>query len=578
MSGMAPQNTQQQQQQQQQSCTQQEEHQHQPDPRLLEGLPAPALRLVVQMANTSSSPALCRLCCVSKGLRAAAEAAAPPPPVKVAVQFQESIWPMGTVGMWPATRAPHYAGLASWLRRHVHTTQGVSVVQLGKHHESVDSVLSAMGVKPAAAALTRLHLSNMRLTPALGHCLVHLQQLQVLILEGCATFLPPPMRPSQKQLLRALSRCRQLRQLALQLDGDWQPHVDELVQALPRRLEALDLYNQRPHMSHPNSSQCSRRRLAQLVHLASLRLRGIYIRYTPAIEQQQQQQEPPPASGSLTALAMWPDAKGAWFTPSTLEVVELVLDAKSSGQAGLWQLARCPSLRTLCVRSARSFGGLSGVSGVPALTQLTRLRLEALEQSAPDSSSCCSSLNDSNLASLGRGVAALGQLQQLEVSFACLEAMQPTKCLRRLHSLSKLVVLVSPDDNWWCWCNPALMDFETSPGPQQVLMGWYNSISGSGAGGNTATSAVTQSTNARGSSSSIGRGHAAPAMLPSVQLAPTGQQILTSGGDAEALGQMQQAAADMAAAMPGLQVTAGLDTYTCPCWTGEEGARWFETL
>jgi hypothetical protein len=54
------------------------EQQQQPDPRLLEALPGPALRRVMQLASTSSSPALCFLCCVSKGLRAAAEAAAPP--------------------------------------------------------------------------------------------------------------------------------------------------------------------------------------------------------------------------------------------------------------------------------------------------------------------------------------------------------------------------------------------------------------------------------------------------------------------------------------------------------------------
>jgi hypothetical protein len=142
--------------------------------------------------------------------------------------------------------------------------------------------------------------------------------------------------------------------------------------------------------------------------------------------------------------------------------------------------------------------------------------------------------------------------------------------------LEKLVVLLSPEE-----CAKQ----HTLPCLQEVLQQWRRSGNSSSAGrglsidgvghSGTANSAPLPSTAIHSSSSREQAASGVHTTPPRVQLALTGGM---DPADTRALKQLQQAAAGMAAALPGLQVTAGLDTYTCPCWTGEEEARWFEAL
>jgi hypothetical protein len=127
---------------------QRQQQQQQPAPQLREGLPAPALRRVLQLASTSSNPALCRLCCVSKGLRAAAEAAAPP--VQVTVRwpsYKPESWHYSSSEEQQAAQDRQFDyvwALLRWLERQGRCVKGLSVMHSDAGCEHVDSVLQAL--------------------------------------------------------------------------------------------------------------------------------------------------------------------------------------------------------------------------------------------------------------------------------------------------------------------------------------------------------------------------------------------------------------------------------------------------
>jgi hypothetical protein len=449
---------------------------------------------------------------------------------------------------------------------------------------------TASGRKQAALPLPleRLHLRHVTLSTPLVNTLVKFDQLQVLVLTGNTTTMAAI--GTQQQLLQALSNLKQLQKLALQLSqGLQQIPGDALLHSLPRRLAALDLKVQ--------GGACSSSSLAPLVHLTSLRLHGVDLVSHPVphgqqqgaaavdsegrslsqqqVQQQlddlslsqhhhhhQQQQRKKEEEGKLCALSMRPTAANSWFAIPSVEALELVFD--SWHDATLTQLAACPRLRQLRVLYDGHFPDTAGVS---ALTQLSRLRLETW--ALPE---------EVDVSSVGAELAALEQLQVLEVCYSSVEIMQPRVWLSQLRCLRKVVVLVSPGE---CHSLQGLQHLAKVISNLHILK-WHNkssnsSNSGGVAGGGRDRENSEEDGMNSGSSSSSSldlpqQSVAADSRLRGVELllwSASGSDWKGAPPATEHL-HLQQAAADMAAALPWLQVTAGLDSYTCPCWTGEE--------
>jgi hypothetical protein len=620
-------------QEQQQQPPQQQQHQQQGDPRLLEGLPAPALRRVLRLASTPANPAMCRLCCVSKGVRDAVEAV-PLPDIHVAVWYKFSVR-----GVNKAARVAGDAGLMAWLCRYAPYLQGLSVVQqvsegwrepgpmdhlLGALDSRVVQRLGGLGplvralqargaarlfalgqqlllglagddaqhnVQPAAAPLKRLRLVNVDVSPSLCRCLVSFDQLQVLILTGCTAWEPSfrctepwQHQGGQQQLLRALAGFRRLQKLHLELDEYWHVNNADLLRALPSSLTAADLkVGTQTEEDEPLASNSD---LAHLVRLTSLHVRRFEITLPLPLgqqelpRQQEQQGRQPLGPPALKVLSLWPVRANAWYAAPMLEAVELSFNIY--GAARLAQLAACPYLRQLSVQYYRAHGERFGnASGVSALTQLTRLRLEVLGYGEAENRRAAAS-------ALAHEVAALGQLQLLEVDHGGLMSMQPQTWLSQLHSLTRLVSLMV--EGHTSGRDPTVFSTLTD-----MLARCYSSsssssssgrsIAGSGGSSTSGTSAAVSSAAMapamiRSSSSSCCSqqvGHAPGALRPIVQLTLCSRKYraLVIPPDAESIERLQAEVAAMAVLLPHLQLVCAPDTYTCPCWSAEEEAQCF---
>jgi hypothetical protein len=457
----------------------------QPDPRLLVGLPAPALQLVLQLASSSGSPTVCRLCCVSKGLREVAEAAA------VQVSVLPSLFTIGPIPetdchtgrpsaepQWDAVR---YCRFRAWLQRRAQCVQGLYVptecswwgwgcVLLGdlvssNHTQSAPpaaagSIVSAEGAAAAAVAgggeargvqhaapavpLVYLHLGQLRLVASLVNSLALCTQLQVLVLEGCWADGPDGETVTQLQL-HVIPHLRQLRRLALAAllaRDEWA--VDALLRSLPASLRALDLTIHSDVLIF--SSSCSRSSLSHMRHLTSLRLIRVAIEELPSPGQEQddqvliapaspaeaQQQQQQHAMPQIKALSIYVGCYNRWLACPSLEALELDVTkfmCSSNRVISLAPLAACRHLQQLCLRYDAPC-----VTGVSVLTQLKRLRLETPNRRS-------SFTPRGKLQTMGAGLAALGQLRVLEVPFEHLEALQPRSWLPQLHSLTQLGAL-----------------------------------------------------------------------------------------------------------------------------------------
>jgi hypothetical protein len=226
---------------------------------------------------------------------------------------------------------------------------------------------------------------------------------------------------------------------------------------------------------------------------------------------------------------------------------------------------------------------LLAIADVQQLTQLTGLRLRMTGLSpGDDSHSTCNTI-------LAMGMEGQGQLQLLEVTCAALLDIGLQDGLRHLHSLNKVVVLMTPADVQ----SPAIIKQLTS-----TFGEWHSSSSSAGGSGtrnwwsrnssSTPSSAAAPSSAAGvgavtvASSSRARDTSAAVNTMPRVQLTLEGDMgpagVADPGEFTRAFHQLQQVAAGMVARLPRLEVTCAVDTYSGPCWTGEEGARWFETL
>jgi hypothetical protein len=425
--------------------------------------------------------------------------------------------------------------------------------------------------------LERLHLRHITLSPPLVNTLVKFDQLQVLVLTGSVTTMSSAA--TQQQLLQALSQLKQLQKLALHLSqGLHQVPGDMLLHSMPRRLAALDLKVQ--------GGTCSSSSLAHLEHLTSLRLHGVDLVAAPDYteqqqgvataavagrqqvqqqlgglqlsqhQQQQQGQKEEEEGIKLAALSMRPTAANSWFAVPSVEALELVFDTWHDQP--LTQLAACRRLRELRVLYNGYFPDAAGVS---ALTQLSRLRLETW--ALPEGM---------DVSSMGAELADLEQLQVLEVCFGGLELLQPRLWLPKLRRLEKFVVLVSPGE---CHSLGYLKRLA------KVIFKWHNKSNGSGSSGGDGDGGSSSDSSEGGMNDGSSSGGGGGGVAPSYQAADSmlqGVELLlwsASGSSWEGAPPaaehhlLQQAAAGLAAALPWLEVTAGLDTYTCPCWTGE---------
>jgi hypothetical protein len=569
----------QQQQQPQQLGHQQEQQQQQADSWLLDGLPGPALRRVLQLASTPGSPALCRLACVSKAVRAAAVAAAEPTTiVKLSYPyFHYNMWSLDAKFAALGAVTAYHASLAAWLPRHAHHIRGMTVVRgdvslvdlpdllmamaaaspdqaaaclvaVSSSSSSSSSCVPAAGATltegdPAASsaaasgcALQSLHLNSMWLSPALVKALVRFDQLQVLTMIDNSKRTPSDMQ----QLLLALPQLRQLHRLALRVLGS-KVAGGALLRALPPGLRAVDL-----HVScRPGSSSSSSSSLAHLVHLTSLRLRGL--RLVQSMGPQGQQQ-------ALTVLAVVPEGPRSWFAIPSVMVMS-VFFASSPGTS-LAQLAACPHLRHLAVYQP---GQVTEMTGVSLLTQLTRLRLGRWLQRGSSDDSGSSGTSSGSISSVGAELAALRRLQVLEVHYSLFAGSQQPGWLVHLHSLEQLVVFGMG----------GACDHTT--GVQRltgVIDGWHRNSSSISS---KAPSPAVAQRRVGGSSSCSGLitgSIPAQCRLQHVQLTLS---LASKGLDYSIKwGQVKQAAADMAAALPWLQVVAREHTgYTFPCWSAE---------
>jgi hypothetical protein len=373
---------------------------------------------------------------------------------------------------------------------------------------------------------------------------------------------------------RALPQLQQLQKLALHgavisLGVEAEP----LLRVLPVGLRALDL--------ELHSSPCSSSSLARLVHLTSLRVDGFQLECQTCSsegQQDEQQQQQQPAVGALRVLSMRPTSATSWFAPSSLETLELIgsmgATYASPMTVNLTQLGACRRLRHLNVLYD---GCMPEAFGLSALTQLTYLRLVSkgpppvdtsrrvhLYSSSDSSSSSSSSDSDSSSSyygsprcrssSIGSELAFLRQLRVLEVGSCILSATQPQHSwLPQLHHLTQLVVLVGMERDW-------------CPGPlhqlAEVISAWHDSSSASSTAGTVLHPAPG------GSGGSSGEGlQARPCKLRCVKLVLLVQHV--GGWSGCSWGGLQEVAADMAAALPWLQVVCEDDCYACPCWTVE---------
>jgi hypothetical protein len=529
---------------------QQQHHQQQPQqhpgapqqgqlqlsPRFLLELPGPALRRVLQLASSSESPALCRLCRVSKAVKAAAVAAQPPMcvdftrkrPSRPADQkggLSHRILSMPFMRRQAARAKPsrqveeeeeeEEGRKKKWLGSHVQSVQ-----QLLLDVTSGDVWLQVMTSRAAAvgAPLEQLLMRYTRATASLFQQLALFKQLQVLILQPFS----PGGVVDGAPLLQALSSLKQLRQLALDLSKDeYSITGDELLRALPPNLEAADLALGGP--------ACSSNSLAHLVRLASLKLKGTdIVSDLPAAGQQQQ------VAGALATMSASARA-ASWFAPPSLEAAEIFIEAGS--EAGLARLSSCARLHKLRVQ----FGGhFPDPTGVSALTQVKRLRMEAVR------------LGEGVIIStIGGELKFLKQLQQLELPYALLNAGEAGQWLLLLGCLEELVLLVLPEE---CWDQEGLEVLSS------VLSEWRSSSQAS-----SSTPPVTAS---RSSGPAVLE--AAACKLQRLQLAlwmgdSPGYSFDSKGVD-EAYTQLQVAAAGLAADLPWLQVACKRDAYSSPCW------------
>jgi hypothetical protein len=632
------------QQQQQQQKQEQEQQQQQPVARLLLELPGPALRRVLHLASTQANPATCRLSCVSKALRAAADAAAAPVDLQVIMDtFSLSQERLDLLSPEQAAAvASRGASLRTWLGRHLNHVRLLYLYSGPSSYGDglfLDTILApaaaaataaaigdswgAGAVQSAAAAggaatpaepevsmvaghgklgtplvvpLRQLYLHCAKVSPALVTSLAFFKQLQALSIScPCG----PSAEGADLGLVEALSQLSQLRLLHLctavaseQLTGD------VLLRGLRPSLRALDLsVSSALRLSSSSSSG-----LVHLVHLTSLLLGGINIMEAPSNSGSTEQQQGAAAASESKqhhVQPAWQQARtvkalylsgctglGCFIGPS-LQAVDL---CTSRDAARLDQLSGCACLRHLRLR----YGDACPTSpGISALTQLIRLRLEAWPR-APDNSSTyptttTTTTTTSSSSALGRELAALGQLQLLEVCHSGLLALQPSQWLLQLRSLETLVVLVSPRGCETLEALPCLTD---------ALVQWHSS----GCGGadssissrSTGVIAATSSPNASSSSSSsstttttnrsqavtlgsrglsLQGGPAAAPKLRGVELAVwRGEYHIRASWSAvlaRAQSKLQPAVADMAALLPWLAVTCaeGWDAYESPSWT-----------
>jgi hypothetical protein len=406
----------------------------------------------------------------------------------------------------------------------------------------------------------------------------------VLILTGCTAWHHCinteawQHLPGQRQLLAALGSFRQLQKLYLVLEETWRLDSAELLRGLPASLTAVDLMVSQQYKSPASSSD-----LAHLVHLTSLLVRGFSIEpSSPAAQQQhpEQQQAGPPA---LKALSVYPFHASSWYAAPTLEAVEVAFGFtgrydRPPGTPSLVLLAGCPLLRQLAVQYDQGYDkGFTAASGLSALTQITRLRLETMSMRVESEE-----IRAAAGAAIGREVGALGQLQLLEVDREGFMHMQPQAWLSAMHSLTRLVVLVSNGE-----VTPA-MSRQLFPGLTDALAGLHssssdtNSCSSSGAGA-AAAAAATAAAAVSSSSSGSGQagGHDSPgSSRPIVQLTIGGAQdhgwSHVSFPSAKGIQQLQMEVAAMGVLLPRLQVVCGPDTYTRPCWTSIDETRRFD--
>jgi hypothetical protein len=285
------------------------------------------------------------------------------------------------------------------------------------------------------------------------------------------------------------------------------------------------------------------------------------------------------AGDGLLCLAISPTLQDDfWFTPSSVEAVELLLYDQCTCPS-LAALAACPRLRYLRLEYNSRF--LPPDTGVSALTQLTGLRLQVLASGVGTITT-----------QLWREVAALSQLQQLELHLAHLVLMQPHTW--QPSALQKLVVFVSLYE-------VVGVAGTGLPWPTRLIAlinGWRqncsSSSSGGGGGGSSGQHGSSSSDSNAAAPMSMGAGGGSSGGSTSIlERAPWGLRLVelrafnqssttrlrpawripedkTNPVDEKFMGILRQAAADMAAALPWLEVTCGADTDTSPCWTAEE--------
>jgi hypothetical protein len=443
-------------------------------------------------------------------------------------------------------------------------------------------------------------------TQSVLDALVNFDRLQVLVLQGMVQLLPST---TARRLMHAVSSLRQLQKLSLVWTEITNMSGDAILRALPASLTAVDLH------LHADPSESSSSSLAHLVHLTSLRLWGIHV--VPQAEdpragwdivseeeneeeeeeegwasqegeeeveqqeqegmeegpsaaqsQQQQQQEQEPA-GALKSLIFICDEESdiIWYAPASLEVVEVHYDPYND--VGLSHLAACPNLRQLCVCYTED---MPVATGVAAMTQLTRLRMQ-IDISAIEAQG--SSRSSSRYGSyVDRELAALRQLRVLELSLPMFRASKPAGWLPEMHVLQELVLLVTPDE-----CEVSQPKWGTRRRASSIVSvgcvsedSWDCSDSDSDSG--------SSSTGSRVGGCDIDLGPAA--LFTNLKRLAVRlwsgwdvsiDEAVSSETREQAMQKLQQVTAGIAAALPGLEVTFGLDTYTCPAWTGEKEAH-----
>jgi hypothetical protein len=603
----------------------QQRQQQEPGSRLLESLPGPALRRVLQLASTPSSPALCRLCCVSKGLRAAAEAAHEP--VWLALQPRDCsllrVYDSPAATAARAKVAAHLAGAKAWMWHHrrlvrefvvdytsspyLYDTVPLEGSHLGALVPGLELEAPAVGQRSTIQpgfnwTLECLDVRTQSMRQHVVGAITSFMRLQVLVLR--TKYWDDYLRAgaATQQLLEVLPQLRQLKKFALLVGCTTQsPPVDGLLHQLPAGVTAVDLSVGKVHQSTGVGITSSSSSLAHLEHLTSLRLRGVAMvqdmpvgqgpylgtaalgelageqvqqqlaRLSLEGQQQQQQQRPVRGACALTAMSLYLSSAHTWFAAPSLETLELIVGAGPHPDLAL--LVRCPRLRRLCVQYR---GQLPPHTGVSAVTQVTDLRL-----------SCDSVFTTSSGGSLAAELATLQQLQVLEVSYAILEAPSTQAWLPVVRQVNQLAVLVRRSD---------FGDQQVLSDLPAVLKEALDGTSSSSSTPSDTSSAGTSSSSLGGrvappipnssSSSSVqagllnphsssnssggGAGQVAQVRLRSVQFMLHGHSTDASWGDFQAA--MAASMLQWEAALPGLCVTCVKDSYTCPCWKADRQA------